>query len=458
MKYAPIIGLEVHVELRTKSKMFCGCSADYFGKEPNTHVCPVCLGLPGALPAPNKTAIEWCIKIGLALNCDIPPFSKFDRKNYFYPDLPKGYQISQYDKPFCVNGSIRLSNGKMVGIRRVHMEEDTAKLIHQSQIPNLKSQISKSEKYSLIDFNRSGVPLVEIVTEPDFETAKEVVEYLKKLQQIVRYLEVSNADMEKGDMRLEPNISLREMNTTSKQTLPIPNDQLPNYKVEVKNINSFSFVERAINFEINRQTELLNKGEMPVQETRGWDDRKRKTISQRTKEEAHDYRYFPEPDIPPLAFNKSQISNLKSQIGELPEKKLERFQTEYKLSFYDSEILTREKALADYFEEVARVGNEHGINPKQIANLIINKKVDIETILPAKLVEMVLKLGKTEEVGAADLNKTLMEVFSENKKAVEEYKNGKEQALQFLIGQVVRKIGEKVDHNLVKNAILDRLK
>ena len=332
IKYEPVIGLEVHVELKTKSKMFCGCSAEYFGKNPNTHICPVCLGLPGALPVPNKKSIEWCIMIGLALNCKINNFSKFDRKNYFYPDLPKGYQISQYDQPFAVGGYIHLEGEtsrhlpagakKRIMIRRVHMEEDTGKLIHQGDS-------------TLIDFNRCGVPLVEIVTEPDFESAEEVVEYLKKLQQIVRYLGVSDADMEKGDMRLEPNISLSPCHpelvsgSQYQQTKMLKQDgyqtvtrqvqhdnrKLPKYKVEVKNINSFRFVEKAIEYEIKRQGKILDDGRTPSQETRGWDEDKQKTVTQRVKEEANDYRYFPEPDIPPIRLSESQISNLKSQIG-----------------------------------------------------------------------------------------------------------------------------------------------
>jgi len=445
MKYTPIIGLETHVELKTASKMFCGCSAEYFGKAPNSHTCPVCLGLPGALPFPNKTAIDWCVMIALALNCEINKFSKFDRKNYFYPDLSKGYQISQYDLPFGKDGSITVSKQKgsnetkMIRIRRVHMEEDTGKLTHA---------IVNGEKVSLIDFNRSGVPLVEIVTEPDFENEHQVVEYLQKLQKIVRYLGVSNADMEKGDMRLEPNISLQKEGET----------ELPNYKVEVKNINSFRFVDKAIKFEIIRQTELLEKGERPDQETRGWNETKNATVSQRLKEEANDYRYFPEPDIPPIEFNQTEIDALKNALPELPDEKQERFEEKFNLPSYDAEILTRDKALADYFEEAVKVGNEHNITPKQIANTIINKKTNTEEILPAKLIEMISSESKTEEINPAELNKVISEVVSENPKAVADYKAGKEPILQFLIGQTMRKLGKKADLTVIKSAILEALK
>ncbi len=458
MKYQPVIGLEVHVELKTKSKMFCGCSADYFGKQPNTHVCPVCLGLPGALPVPNKKAIEWCVMVGLALNCEIPEFSKFDRKNYFYPDLPKGYQISQYDKPFCVKGWMEVEGkeGKRrIRIRRVHMEEDTAKLIHEFGTQN----------YSLIDFNRSGVPLVEIVTEPDFESAGEVVEYLKKIQQIVRYLGVSNADMERGDMRLEPNVSLRSCNTTN-NTNTTNKYQLPNYKVEVKNINSFRFVEKAINFEINRQRQLLKKEETPKQETRGWSEEKNSTLPQRGKEEAHDYRYFPESDIPPIRWTVREVEKVREQLPELPDFKLVRFKKDYGLPDYDAEILTREKETADYYEESIRVaqgvtGDKKPFNfaqGKQIANYIINKKVDMEKVLPAQLVQMIISQTTAVTVNEEELKKVIAQVLLDNPQAVSDYRKGKEQAIMFLVGQVMRNFKEKIDAKIVREKIIKKIK
>jgi aspartyl-tRNA(Asn)/glutamyl-tRNA(Gln) amidotransferase subunit B len=432
-KLTPIIGLEVHVELKTNSKMFCSCSADYFGKNPNSHTCPVCLGLPGALPVPNKTAIDWCIKIALSLNCRINEYSKFDRKNYFYPDLSKGYQISQYDLPFGYEGYIELSSGKKVGITRVHMEEDTGKLSHQD---------IHGARASLIDFNRSGVPLVEIVTEPDFNDALEVKEYLQKLQQIVRYLDVSNADMEKGEMRLEPNISL---STDPKK--------LPNYKVEVKNINSFKFVEKAINYETKRQDEILANGETPAQETRGWDDTKQRTFSQRSKEDAQDYRYFPEPDIPPIITTKAEISTLNDSVPELPDKKIKRFEKEFSLTFYDAEILTREKPLADLFEEAVREGQELKVKPKDIANFIINKKVNPDDVSPINLVKQIAASKQTVAIDEKELDRIIEEVISENEKAVDDYKAGKEASLMFLLGQVMKKLGKKVDATLVKDRI-----
>lgn len=439
MNYEPIIGLEVHVELNTQSKMFCRCSAAYFGHDPNTHVCPVCLGLPGALPVPNRTAIDWCVMIGLALNCKIPELSKFDRKNYFYPDLPKGYQISQYEEPFCVNGRVEISSvkdsakQKTIRIRRVHMEEDTAKLLHATV---------DAEKISLIDFNRSGVPLVEIVTEPDFSNSSEVVDYLKKLQQIVRYLGVATADMEKGQMRLEPNVSLR-----------IKNNGLPSYKVEIKNINSFRFVERAIKYEIERQKKLLEEGETPEQETRGWSEEKGVTLSQRGKEEAYDYRYFPEPDIPPIRMGRNHIHQLGNQIEELPEEKRLRFQKAYGLGVYATEILTRERSIADYFEEAVKVGRAHKVTAKQVANIIINRRVDIEKILPSHLIQEILLSGQTVSIVGKELEGVLKQVLKEHKKAVEDFKKGKESAIMFLVGQVMKKVGKGIDARTVREQL-----
>jgi aspartyl-tRNA(Asn)/glutamyl-tRNA(Gln) amidotransferase subunit B len=439
MKYNLVCGLEVHVELKTQSKMFCNCSADYFGQEPNTHTCPVCLGLPGALPVPNKKAIEWCIMIAQALNCEINLFSKFDRKNYFYPDLAKGYQISQYDLPFGKNGHMVLSSGKKIGITRVHMEEDTGKLTHAEV---------DGESVSLIDFNRSGVPLVEIVTEPDFDNPEDVKEYLQRLQQIVRYLNVSDAEMEKGNMRLEPNISLRKEGQT----------ELPNYKVEVKNINSFNFVGRAIEYEIKRQSELLDKGERPAQETRGFVEASSSTKSQRSKEDAQDYRYFPEPDIPPLRFTQNYTDGLKNNMPELPDAKLKRFVEEYGLTNYDAQILTREKTMADYFESAVKDGKEFKITPKQIANQIINKKPNIEEVLPSALVQAIVQATKVADVDEGKLNEVIDKVLSEQTKAVEDFKSGKETVIMFLVGQVMRQFPEKIDSGKVKESLLSKLK
>jgi len=493
--------------------MFCSCSARYFGEQPNTHVCPVCLGLPGALPVPNRTAIEWCIKIALALNCKINEFSKFDRKNYFYPDLAKGYQISQYDLPFGHDGYIELNSDspatsssslpptpssfphrresktidprskpgmtgkKRIRIRRVHMEEDTGKLTHQEV---------NGGKVSLIDFNRSGLPLVEIVTEPDFHDAKDVKEYLQKLQQIVRYLDVSDADMEKGEMRLEPNISLKLIRHSEAQpknpmgsfAFAQDDESLPPYKVEVKNINSFRFVEKAIEFELKRQQDLLEKDETPAQETRGWDETRQKTFSQRSKEDAQDYRYFPEPDIPPIRMTKTQISELKHSLPELPDKKIERFQKDFGLSYYDAEILTRERSIADFFENAIsicrhpersegshldsssvsnRAQNEDKLEPKTIANWIINKKIDPAKTLPAELIQQILTARQTVAVDEKELEKVINEVLKENPKAVADYKKGKESSLMFLLGQTMKKLGRKGDINKIREMLKSRL-
>lgn len=414
MKFTPVIGLEIHVELGTSSKMFCGCSAAHFGKIPNTQVCPVCLGFPGALPVPNKTAIEWTVLVGMALGCQIPTFAKFDRKHYFYPDLPKGYQISQYDLPFCVKGRF---NG--IRIRRVHLEEDTAKMIH-------------GEGSTLIDFNRSGVSLIEIVTEPDLTSAAQARLFLQEIQHLVRWLGVCDADMEKGSMRLEANISL------STGDRP-PITKLPDYKVEIKNINSFRFVEKAINFEIERQEEVLQKGETVIQETRGFDEKTGQTRGQRWKEEAKDYRYFPEPDIPPIRWTKKQLDQIRKGIPELPSRRRQRFRQDYKLPDNYVRALTETQALADYFEEAVKVGQKHKISLKKIADTIVNKKPDINKILPAKLVEIIKKAVEKPVLSIEQLEAAIVQSIEENKGAVEDYKKGKESALQFLVGQVMRK-------------------
>lgn len=433
----PVIGLEVHIELKTKSKMFCCCSADYFGKKPNTHTCPVCLGLPGALPVPNKTAIEWCVMLGMALNCDIPKFSKFDRKNYFYPDLPKGYQISQYDEPFCLKGSIKLNSGKTIRITRVHMEEDTGKLIHETV---------DGQDTTLIDFNRSGVPLVEIVTQPDFDNTKDVLEYLKKLQQIARYLDISNADMEKGDMRLEPNISISA------------DGKFPDYKVEVKNINSFRFVEKSIDYEIERQTKILNESKKPTQETRGWDENKQKTVAQRVKEEASDYRYFPEPDVPPIRWNQKILDKIRRSMPELPQKKTERFKKNYDLSVYEATILTRDNQTANYFEEAVRVGKDKKIDEKKIAKFIINKKPNIRDVLPAKLIQAIKSATTYANINEEEIKIIVKKVLKNNSQAVSDLKKGKRQVLQFLIGSVIKALGKKGDPKTVIKVIKNELK
>jgi aspartyl-tRNA(Asn)/glutamyl-tRNA(Gln) amidotransferase subunit B len=422
------IGLEVHLELATKSKMFCSCSADHFAKNPNTQTCPVCLGLPGALPFANQEAILNTIKFGLAFACKINSLSKFDRKHYFYPDLPKGYQISQYDLPLCEKGSY-----KKIRIRRVHLEEDTAKLVHQGN-------------QTLIDFNRSGVPLLELVTEPDFQTAAGVVLFLKDVQLVARYLGISNADMEKGSMRLEANISL--------------GTSLPNYKVELKNLNSFRFLQKAIAVEITRQSELLQQGKKVIQETRGYNQTIGETFSQRTKEEAEDYRYFPEPDIPPMRFTKSHdevgysISNFKSQIPELPQEKRKRLAKKYQLPKDYIEILVQDKNRADYFEEAAKLG----LNPKIIAAAMVNKKLDVSFPEPAGLVKKLIELTKVKYSSLLEVEDAVYETIRKNPKAVSDYRAGKFQVIGFLIGSVQDKLDKKGEVKIIKDILEKKLR
>lgn len=445
--FTPIIGLEIHVELKTKSKMFCGCKNDPFhALKPNMYTCPVCLGMPGGLPVANKKAIEWTIRLGLALGSEIPLFSKFDRKNYFYPDLAKGYQISQYDQPLCTGGIVKTSFGD-VGITRVHLEEDTGKLQH--------GQVDR-KKVSLIDFNRSGVPLVEIVTEPDIHSSDQAREFLKKLHQIIRYLDISDAEMEKGSMRLEPNISLGERVKGKRERV-----ELPNYKVEVKNINSFSFVKKAIDYELARHEEILESGETPVQETRGWDEKKGITVSQRRKEEAHDYRYFPEPDIPPMRWEKSQILNLKSQIGELPDAKSKRFISQYNLPEQDAVRLTDTKELADYFEKAIKhavSSKQLAVSAKDIANWLLNKKIDITKISPEELVRQI-SAGKTKvSVDPKKLEEVINQVIQNNPGPVAQYKNGKVGVIMFFVGMVMKELKGQADAQEVRSKLEEQLR
>ncbi|HAT74306.1 MAG: Aspartyl/glutamyl-tRNA(Asn/Gln) amidotransferase subunit B [Candidatus Moranbacteria bacterium GW2011_GWF2_36_839] len=486
-KYTPVIGMEIHVELKTKSKMFCQCKNGLgLEKTPNIDICPVCTAQPGTLPVPNIQAIEFVQLVGLALGCNLRQISKFDRKNYFYPDIPKGYQISQYDQPFCEKGKLKI-NGKEIGITRIHLEEDTGKLIHP-----------KGVEYTLVDFNRAGVPLMELVTEPDIETGEEARIFCQKLQQICRYLEISDADMEKGNMRCEANISLYKEGE----------EKLSGTKVEVKNINSFKFVEKAINFEIERQTEMLDKGEKIVQETRGWDANKGETVSQRKKESAHDYRYFPEPDIPPFSFDETYVENIKRKLPELPEQKFERFKKEYDLPIADVEIITCEKELAQYFENVVSeirekisckeyvcqeeraiklaanymIGelrkhmgeHEHDlsdikITPENYAEFIcilsegkINSSA-AQTVLaemykaggdPSQIIE---EKNLAQMDNSDELEKIVEEVLAKNEKSVVDFKAGKENALKFLIGQTMSATKGKANPNAASELLVKKM-
>lgn len=443
--YTTIVGMEIHVELATASKMFCGCKNDpFYAEKPNIYTCPVCLGMPGGLPVPNKKAIEWTIRLGLALGCVIQPISKFDRKHYFYPDLAKGYQISQYDSPFCVNGLLQTSDGP-VRINRVHLEEDTGKLQHV---------LMDGQKVSLVDYNRSGVPLVEIVTEPDIHSGNQAKEFLKKLQQIIRYLDISSADMEKGSMRLEPNIS----------AAPLTPDgiiHLPKYKVEVKNINSFNFVKRAIDFETKRQIELLEQGNIPAQETRGYVESSSSTVSQRSKENAVDYRYFPEPDIPPLRIPKTQIDEIKKTLPELPDQKMKRFMVEYGIGESEARFLVESKEQAEYFESCISLAQANDaykqITTSTIANTLINRKMDQTMISPSSFLDELLHKQLVKEVDSALLEKVIRSVVAEQSSAVETYKKGKTSIIMFLVGQVLRTLEGKGDAQIIKQKLEEQL-
>lgn len=447
-KYTPVIGLEVHVELNTKTKMFCRCSADYWSKEPNTHTCPVCLGLPGALPYANQEALEKCIMIGLALNCKIIKVSRFERKNYFYPDLPKGYQISQHRWPLCVSGKWDLSSGKTIKINRVHMEEDTAKLMYQFRNP--KSQILNSNTDGTgIDFNRSGVALVEIVTEPDFDNAEDVVDFAKQLQKIVRDIGVSNADMERGDLRLEANVSVCGVAQVTSNTLP-------DYRVELKNINSFRFMKQAIQYEIQRQIKIKDEGGKLAQETRGWDENKQVTYSQREKEEAHDYRYFPDPDLPELQFTDKDIDKLKGSMPELSSEKALRLSKAYGVPLSSTTTIVNQGA-ADYFTKASDIAKSGGISAIDIANVIINKRVDIDKISPEQLPQHI-KFQEQTTLSNDDLKKAVGQVIIDNPKVAEDFKKGKTNALQFLIGQVMKNTRGQAFPENAKKMLEEKLK
>ena len=410
-QYIPIIGMEVHVELATNAKMFCSCPADHFQIEPNTQVCPVCLGLPGALPVPNARAVEDTVKIGLALGCQINSHSKFDRKHYFYPDLPKGYQISQYDQPLCLGGAVTLNNGRKIRITRVHLEEDTGKLQHKND-------------QTLVDYNRSGVPLVEIVTEPDITSAEEAKEYLKLIHSTVRFLGVADADMEKGSMRLEANISVSV------------DGSLPGYKVEVKNVNSFRYIAAAIEFEVKRQTKILNRNQIPPQETRGWSLAARGTVSQRSKETAKDYRYFPEPDIPRLEISHQQISLWRQQLPLLPQQVYAGL-TRLGVRNDYAQVAAQDSNLAAYCLSLAKLVTADKLDVDQLVGLVINAKLNWHKLSPKQIIDHVRVQTELKKLSETETQTLIDRTISDNSKVVTDYRGGKLNALQFLLGQVM---------------------
>ncbi len=437
MNYEPIIGIETHVELKTLSKMFCPCPATHFGTEPNTLTCPVCLGLPGALPVPNKKAIDWTIHIGKALGTTINLVSKFDRKHYFYPDLPKGYQISQYDQPLCEGGVLETPMGR-VRITRVHLEEDTGKLQHTEL---------EGKQVSLVDFNRSGVPLVEIVTEPDITSAAHAKAYTQTLQKIIRFLGVSDADMEKGSMRLEANISLR----------PLGHTGLPSYKVEVKNLNSFRFLEKAIAFEIERQTEILDRGDIPTQETRGFSEAKQATYAQRTKEEAQDYRYFPEPDIPPLMFTQHDIDSMVSSMPRLPQDYKQELTETYAIRQDYLEPLTASAPLAAFALSSLSLATQQRIDPAKVVNTLVNSNVAIASLTPAQFVASLKPQSATATLSTEALETAITESIKENPDLVAKYKAGKTAVIGAFVGDIMKRTHGQADPKQVAHSLAQLL-
>ena len=442
--YVPVIGLEVHIELSTKRKMFCDCSSEHFQIKPNTNVCPICLGLPGALPYPNKEAVKKCIKFGISFNCMINKFSKFDRKHYFYPDLSKGYQISQYDIPFCEGGHWKSSVNSVFRIKRIHLEEDTGKIQHRK---------IGSEYFSLIDFNRSGVPLMELVTEPDFSNINDVLDFVKDVQLASRYLEVSNADMEKGSMRLEANISLRKEETGKRDQMK----RLPDYKVELKNINSFRFLRSALEAEIKRQTDILKMGDKVIQETRGYNEKTHQTYSQRSKEEAKDYRYFPEPDIPPILHQSKEIDIIKTDIPEMPWMKRQRYKEDIGLKDEYTEIFLKDRKRSAYFEQILLLNKNSGLDLSYIADQIVNKNLDLKYQSPQKLLNALSVEKNKTYASSKEIKNAADSVLKENTKAIEDLKNGKIQILGYLIGSIQKKLNGKGNINEIRRYIENAL-
>lgn len=502
MEYDVIIGLEIHAELKTKSKMFCSCDNDSDGKEPNSVVCPICLGHPGTLPAPNKQAVEWVILTGLALHGKINQQSKFDRKNYFYPDLPKGYQISQYDMPLVYDAYLEV-DGEKIAITRVHLEEDTGKLSH----PN-------GSDYSLVDFNRAGTPLMEMVTKPVIHNAQTAKKFCQTFQQILRYLNISSANMEKGEMRCEVNISVQKNGSweyDEKQEIKPAGKNELNPKVELKNLNSFKTVEKAIEYEIDRQIKAIETGEKLVQETRGWDENKKQTIRQRVKETSADYRYFPEPDIPPLEISNKWLEEIKANLIELPPAKKKRFVEQYELNNDDVEILVSDKNLADYTEKVfselcawieangdswerqkkklaktaanwlihelfkhLNIDNKTikdiNITPENFAELIaLVYRNKINSSAAQQILEVMYKHGGDpsnimEEMGLAqidnieELENEIKKIIADNPDQTSQFKSGKTALLQFFIGKTMAATGGKANPKIVTEILLKLLK
>lgn len=479
MKYEAVIGLEVHTELQTTTKIFCGCKTS-FGAEPNTNVCPVCLGLPGVLPVLNKRVLEFAVRAGLALNCEISRFSKFDRKNYYYPDLPKNFQTSQFDLPICERGHLDIEvNGekKQIRITRAHMEEDAGKLVHHG------TSITDSD-YSLVDYNRTGTPLLEIVTEPDMRSAKEAVAYLEKMRTILQYIGISDCRMEEGSLRCDANVSVR----------PVGQKELGT-KAEIKNINSFKGVEKAIEYEALRQAEILEDGGKIIQETRTWDEKEGVTKSMRTKEEANDYRYFPEPDLAPFTVSEEYIEDIRKTLPELPDERRERYIANFGLSSTDAQYMTNDKDTSDYFEKVVAAGADPKasvnwimgefasqlsnagieiakapVTPENLAKLLaliakgtisgkIAKKVFAEMWKDGADPEEIVKaqgLVQISDTGA--LKELVVKVIANNPKAVEDFKAGKKKAVGALVGQIMKETKGKANPKVINELLNDELK